>query len=198
MNIIDLPQLRRKLDDAITYADLDLARQLAQEGLEGAQARELLGEIMYFKAQAAIIDEHYDEAISFLNRAIEFNANDGAAYNDRALCTIELGGEEAEALADFDKGIEVESDYASVYHNKGWYLNKLGKHLDALPYFEKTLALEPDRAVTYENLADTYLNLGKKQKAIAAFRKALQCLPPFNVAIKEQIEGKIKTVMEKS
>lgn len=73
MKIIDLPQLRRKLDDAITYADLDLARQLAQEGLECAQARELLGEIMYFKAQAAIIDEHYREAISFLNRAIEFN-----------------------------------------------------------------------------------------------------------------------------
>ena len=102
------------------------------------------------------------------------------------------------ALADFDKGIEVESDYASVYHNKGWYLNKLGKHLDAIPYFEKTLALEPDRAVTYENLADTYLHLGEKQKAIAAFGKALQCLPPFNVIIKEQIEEKMKIVMEKS
>ena len=198
MNIIDLSQLRRKLDDAITYADLDRARQLAQEGLKGAQAQELLGEIMYFKAQAAIIDEHYAKAINFLNRAIEFNANDGAAYNDRALCTIELGGNEALALADFDKGIEVESDYASVYHNKGWYLNKLGKHLDAIPYFEKTLALEPDRAVTYENLADTYLHLGEKQKAIAAFGKALQCLPPFNVIIKEQIEEKMKIVMEKS
>ena len=69
MNTADFPPLRRKLDDAITYANLDLARQLAREGLGGAQAKELLGEIMYFKAQLAIIDEHYQEAISFLNRA---------------------------------------------------------------------------------------------------------------------------------
>ncbi len=198
MSTIHFPLLRRKLDDAITYADFDLARQLAREGLEGAQAQELLGEIMYFKAQLAIIDEHYGKAISFLNRAIEANACDGAAYNDRALCTIELGGNEAQALADFDKGIEVESDYANVYHNKGWYLNKLGKHLDAIPYFEKTLALEPDRAVTYENLADTYLNLGEKKKAIRALRKALQYLHPTHSHIKEQIEGKIKIIMERN
>jgi len=198
MKTIDFPLLRRKLDDAITYADFDLARQLAREGLNGAQNQELLGEIMYFKAQLAIIEEHYQEAISFLNRAIEANACDGAAYNDRALCTIELGGNEAQALADFDKGIEVEPDYASVYHNKGWYLNKRGKHTEAIPYFEKTLALEPDRAVTYENLADTYLNRGEKQKAIKAFRKAVQCLPPSNAGIKEQIEGKMKIVMENS
>ena len=169
---------------------------MAQEGLKVAQAQEILGEIMYFKAQAAIIDEDYHEAISFLNRAIEFNANDGAAYNDRALCTIELGGNEAKALADFDKGIEVESDYASVYHNKGWYLNKIEKHQKAILYFEKTLELEPDRAVTYENLADAYLNLGAKQKAIEAFQKALQCLKPSHTEIKDQIEAKIKKLID--
>jgi tetratricopeptide (TPR) repeat protein len=196
MKTIDFCELRRKLDDAITYADFETASQLAQEGLIGAQDHELLGEIMYFKAQREIINENYEEAINCLDLAIKYNPSDGAAYNDRALCIIELGGDERQALADFDKGIEVEPDYATVYHNKGWYLNKLCRHQEAIPYFEKTFELEPDRAVTYENLADAYLNLGATQEAIKAFRKALQCLKPSYTEIKEQIEVKIKILME--
>ena len=196
MKTIDFEQLRRQLDDAITYADFQTARQLAQEGLNNAQNQELLGEIMYFKAQREIINENYEEAINFLDLAIQYNPNDGAAFNDRALCRIECGGTEGQALADFDKGIEVEPDYASVYHNKGWYLNKIKKHQKAILYFEKTLELEPDRAVTYENLADTYLNLRAKQKAIEAFQKALQCLKPSHTEIKDQIEAKIKKLID--
>lgn len=196
MKTIDFPKLRRKLDDAITYADFDSARQLAQEGLSSAQSQELLGEIMYFRAQREIINENYEEAINCLNLAIKYNPSDGAAYNDRALCIIELGGNQGQALADFDKGIEVEPDYASVYHNKGWYLNKLGSHQEAIPYFERTLELEPDRAVTYENLADAYLNLGATQEAIKAFRKAYQCLKPSHAEIKGQIETKIKILID--
>jgi tetratricopeptide (TPR) repeat protein len=196
MNTIDLTKLRRKLDDAITYADRETAEQLAQEGLDSAHRQELLGEIMYFRAQREIINENYEEAINCLDLAIKYNPCDGAAYNDRALCTIESGGNQRRSLADFDKGIEVEPDYASVYHNKGWYLNKLGLHQEAIPYFEKTLELEPGRAVTYENLADTYLNLGEKQQAVKAFRKALQCLKPSYADIKSQIEAKIKILID--
>ena len=196
MKTIDFAQLRRQLDDAITYANFQTARQLAQEGLSGAQSQELLGEIMYFKAQREIINENYEEAISFLDLAIQYNPKDGAAFNDRALCRIECGGTEGQAMADFDKGIEVEPDYASVYHNKGWYLNKIEKHQKAILYFEKTLELEPDRAVTYENLADTYLNLAAKQKALIAFQNALKCLKPFCSGIKEQIEAKMHILME--
>ncbi|MCK5580711.1 MAG: tetratricopeptide repeat protein [Candidatus Omnitrophica bacterium] len=195
MQTIDFSKLRRDLDDAITYADFETARQLSEEGLVSAQRQELLGEIMYFRAQREILNEDYEEAINCLSLAIKYNPRDGAAYNDRALCIIELGGNESQALADFDKGVEVEAGYASVYHNKGWYLNKLGRHQEAIPYFEKTLELEPGRAVTYENLADTYLNLGEKQKAIEAFQAALQYLKPCYVEIKDQLETRMKMLI---
>jgi len=192
MKRVDFGELRRKLDDAITYADFDLARQLAQQGLNSAQSQELMGEIMYFKAQQEIIDGNHEEAVNSLDLAVQYNPSDGAAYNDRALCLIELRENEKQVLADFDKGIAVEPDYAGVYHNKGWYLNKLGRHQEAIPYFEKTLELEPGRAVTYENLGNAYLNLGKKQKAVEAFQKAVQCLNPSCSDIKDQIETQIK------
>ncbi|MCK5616988.1 tetratricopeptide repeat protein, partial [Candidatus Pacearchaeota archaeon] len=161
-----------------------------------AKSQEVLGEIMYFKAQKEIINGNYEEAIQFLGHAIEHNQSDGAAYNDRALCLIELDADEDQVLADFDKGIEVESDYATVYHNKGWYLNQLGVHDEAILYFEKTLKLEPNRAVTYENLADAYLNLGNKQKAIEAFQKAVEVLNLCYTDIKDQIEAKIKIITD--
>ena len=188
----DFTKLRRELDDAITYADFTAARKLAQHGLERAQFEELLGEIMYFKAQMFIIEEDFKMALACLDLALRHNSADGAAYNDRALCMIELSGNEQKALADFDRGIEVEPDYAGVYHNKGWYLNKLGRHDEAITNFEKALKLEPDRAVTYENLADAYLHLGRIQEAVAAFQKALQCLKPEYVDIREQIEVRIE------
>jgi len=189
-------KLRRDLDEAITYAGISTAEQIVEEGLREAQSQEVLGELMYFKAQKEIIKGNYEEAIQFLRRAIEHNQSDGAAYNDRALCLIELGADEDQVLADFDKGIEVESDYATVYHNKGWYLNQLGVHDKAILYFEKTLKLEPNRAVTYENLADAYLNLGNKQKAIEAFQKAIEMLNLCYTDIKDQIEAKIKIITD--
>lgn len=192
---MDFNKLRRRLDDAITYADFETAILLSQDGLQGAQYQENLGEIMYFKAQREIIAENYKAALKFLGQAIQYNPLDGAAFNDRALCMIELGGNEEQALADFDKGIEVEPDYATIYHNKGWYLNKLGRHQEAIMCFDKTLELEPKRAVTYENLADAYLHLGLTEKAVEAFRQALKFLKPDYIDIRHQIEAKIELLM---
>lgn len=191
MAIIGLAKLRQQLDEAITYADISVAKRLIAEGLSIAQDKELLGEIMYFKAQGEIVEENYYNAISYLDLAIKYNSHDGAAYNDRALCMVELDMKQ-EALWYFDKGIEMEPDYATIYHNKGWLLNKIGQHEQALPILEKALVLEPNRAVTYENIADVYVNLGKTQEAISAYRKAAQLLETSYPIIKEQIDAKIE------
>ncbi len=195
METIDFVKLRQQLDEAVTYADFVAARCLADEGLMNAQYQEDLNEIMYFRAQREIIEENYEAAIKCLGQAIKYNPNDGAAYNDRALCVIELTGNEILALADFDKGIEVEPDYATIHHNKGWFLNNRGHYQEAIRCFEKTLELEPDRAVTYENLADAYLNLGFKSEAINAFQNALIYLNPSYTEIKEQIEDNLRKLL---
>lgn len=186
-----LTELRRLLDDAMTYADYDLAWQLAEQGLGIARDGEVLGEIMYFRAQMAILRDDYATAMEHLDGAIRYNPKDGAAYNDRALCMVELG-EVKGAMDYFDRGIAVEPDYATIYHNKGWLLNRVGRSREAIPYFEKALALEPDRAVTYENLANAYERLGRTGEAMAAYRKALRFLRASSPGIKSQIEQRIR------
>lgn len=188
-------KLRIELDDAITYGSVEAAKTLVEKGLHRATKKELLGEIEYFKGQLGIINEDYKRAIAHFDKAVEYNPNDGAAFNDRALCMVELGNLD-EAFYCFDKGIEVEPDYATVYHNKGWLLNKMGRYTEAIKCFKKALELQPNRAVTYEGLADAYRNLSKYSKAIKAYQNALENLNPRCHNIRGQILSQIQLLKE--
>lgn len=193
---VNFTHLRKVLDEAITFAEFEKAEQLADQGLNHAHMQENLGEIMYFKAQHAILDENFTLAIRFLKQAVDYNPFDGAAYNDIALCLIETGGSLFETMTYFDRGIEVEPDYATVYHNKGWFLNQIGRSQEAIAYLNKALNIEPNRAVTYENLADVYLKLGDTEKALEAYRTSLRLLDQSYPEIQKQISEKIKTLMK--
>ena len=189
----DILRIRLELDDAITYGDFPKARRLSREGLNISKDRELLGEAEYFSGQAEILNENYVEAIKHFDRAIEYNPRDGASYNDRALCMIEMGIID-EALPYFDKGIEAEPDFATIHHNKGWLLNKIGRYKESIAYFNKALELDKNRAVTYENLADAYLQLDNIGPALDALHKALEVLKPQYHHIREELLDKIRNI----
>ncbi|MDP2937621.1 MAG: tetratricopeptide repeat protein [Candidatus Omnitrophota bacterium] len=193
----DLTELRLRLDEAITYGTHREAVKLAKEGLRQAGERDLKGEIEYFKGQIELLNKNFTTAIEHFDVAIKYNPCDGAAYNDRALCMVELGIID-KAFYYFDKGIEVEPDYATIYHNKGWLLNNIGRHTQAIESFKKALTLEPNRAVTYDNLADALFNLSDYQGALGAYRKVLKLLKPGCCRdIRRQIIARIKSIETK-
>jgi tetratricopeptide (TPR) repeat protein len=191
MNIFE--KLRRELDEAITYGRFNIAGRLIREGLKEAGDQELLGELEYFKGQACILEEDFFSAIEHFDRAVKYNPNDGASFNDRALCMVELGIID-DAFSYFDRGIEVEPDYSTIHHNKGWLLNKIGRHTEAIKCFNRALELEPGRAVTYENLGDALTNQGKYKDALWAYTKAIQLLKPGYSNIKKQLISSIKQI----
>jgi len=193
----DLMELRIKLDEAITYGTHREAVKLAGQGLKEAEGDGLEGEVEYFKGQIEILNKNFTTAIEHFDAAIKYNPNDGAAYNDRALCMVELGIID-KAFYYFNKGIEVEPDYATIYHNKGWLLNNIGRHTEAIGCFKKALALEPNRAVTYDNLADSLFNLSDYQGALVAYKKVLELLKPGCCRdIRGQIKARIKSIETK-
>ncbi len=191
MNHPFFTSLRRRVDDAITFNDLEHARHLIAQGLCLALEKECPGELMYFRAQESVVGERFEEAMVFLGQALAFNPADGAAYNDMALCMVEMGRLEG-VLEVFDKGIALEPDYATIHHNKGWFLNKLGRPTEALVCFEQALALEPLRAVTWENMANAYEEQGRPTEALGAYRKALSLLKEPVGAIGRQIRSEIE------
>jgi tetratricopeptide (TPR) repeat protein len=190
----ELNKLRVQLDEAITYGTHPEAMRIARRGLKEAQKRGLLGEIEYFKGQIELLKENFVAAIEHFDAAIRYNSRDAGAYNDRALCMIELGIID-ESFYYFDKGIEVEPDYATIYHNKGWLLNNIGRHQEAIECFKKALSLEPDRPVTYDNLADALFNLRDYRGACEAYKKVLELLKPGRcLKIRKQIRMRIKEI----
>ena len=192
-----LLNLRLKLDDAITYGTKGQAVKLAKKGLKQAEEKKSAGEAEYFKGQIDILKGNFASAIEHFDAAIRINPKDGAAYNDRALCMVELGIIDP-AFEYFDKGIEVEPDYATIYHNKGWLLNNTGLHKEAIKCFKKALDLDPDRPVTYDNLADSLLSLADYRGALKAYKKVLELLKPGRcLGIRRQIKEKIKYLKEK-
>ncbi|MFA6350417.1 MAG: tetratricopeptide repeat protein [Candidatus Omnitrophota bacterium] len=187
----ELLGLRLKLDDAITYGTKKDALIIAKKGLERSRLQNFAGEAEYFNGQLDILNKNYVSAIEHFNAAIKFNPLDGAAFNDKALCMVELGLID-EAIYYFDKGIEAEPDYATIYHNKGWLLNNIGLHTEAIKCLTKALKLESGRAVTYDSLADAYFNLGKYKDALEAYRNVVKFLKPgCCTRIKKEIEKKI-------
>jgi tetratricopeptide (TPR) repeat protein len=193
-----LVELRIRLDDAITYGSHEEAVKLARQGLREAEIKGLAGEREYFKGQVEILNGNFTAAIEHFDAAIRHNSADGAAYNDRALCMVELGIID-QAFEYFDKGIAVEPDYATIYHNKGWLLNNIGRHSEAIKCFKKALELDPNRPVTYDNLADSLLSLMDHKGALTAYKKVLQLLKPgCCLSIRRQIKEKIKFLEKKA
>ncbi|RJP28165.1 MAG: tetratricopeptide repeat protein [Candidatus Omnitrophota bacterium] len=187
-----LASLRDRLDREITYGTIIKAMKLARQGLLKAEEAGLLAEQNYFRGQIALLRKNYATAIEYFDSAIKLNPKDGAAYNDRALCMVELGIIE-EAFEYFDKGINAEPDYSTVYHNKAWLLNNIGRYTESVVYFNKALSLDKDRAVTYDGLADSLYNLGDIKGALKAYKKTLSLLKDGQCrSIKNQIIEKIR------
>ena len=182
----ELLDLRQKLDDEITYGTVENAINLASKGLNISEVNSFLCEKEYFKGQIEFLNENFVKAIKHFDKAIWYDPYDGASYNDRALCMVELGIID-KVFYYLNKGIEVEPDFATIYHNKGWLLNKLGLHLEAIKYFKKTIRLNPSRAVTYENLADAYKNINDYKEAYKNYLKALKYLDVNCKSIRKQL-----------
>ena len=192
-----LLEWRLELDRAITYGTRKEAGRVAAAGLRKARAQAVPNEIEYFTAQKYILRSMFVDAIEHLDAAIRHDPTDGAAYNDRALCMVELGIID-EALVYFDKGIAVEPAYATIHHNKGWLLNHLGHYREAIRCFQRALELEPDRAVTYDNLADALYSLGDLPASLAAYKKVLALLEPGRCrSIRKQIVLQIASLEKK-
>jgi len=183
---------RSRLDEAITYGTKRESVKVARLALDEAKKSGFAGEIEYFKGQVDLIRGQFVSAIEHFDAAVSLNPRDGASYNDRALCMVEIGIID-DAIVYFDKGIAAEPDYATVYHNKGWLLNNIGYHTEAVRCFRKALALEPGRAVTYDNLADALYNLGDYAGALDAYKKVILYLAPGRcLNIRRQIARQIK------
>ncbi len=141
--------------------------------------------------------DKYDDALNDLNALIELNPKAGM-YVLRAKIYEKLGDNE-NALADYDKAIELKPDYSSAYENRQLLLNKMhpdrkpvdifdlmsqaddfnenGNYERAINVYTEILEAEPNYQDAWFRRGNTYFNLRQYERAIADYDKAVELKP---------------------
>ncbi|MGN6630323.1 MAG: tetratricopeptide repeat protein [Candidatus Nitrosocosmicus sp.] len=113
-----------------------------------------------------------------INKPIEPDLKNAVDYYNKGISLYYLGSYN-EAIACYDKAIELNPDYTDAYYNKGLLLNHLGDHNQAIACYDKAIELDPQFSWPYYNKGIILTAYGYNNEAIACYDKAIE-LNPYN------------------
>ena len=131
---------------------------------------------LYYRGNANLLANQYDEAIADFDKAISLDPSNGKAYIQRgsAYC---CKADYKHAITDLSKGITLEPDRAEAYNNRGAAYIKSQNYEKAIADFDKAISLDPNDADAYSNRGATCSTLQNYEKAITDFDKAISLDP---------------------
>jgi len=88
-----------------------------------------------------------------------------------------MEGEAKQAIADYDRAIELRPDYALAYNNRGAAYASMGEYDLAIADFARTIEMRPDDAGGHFNRGASYFHQGESDLAIADFGRAIELTP---------------------
>jgi tetratricopeptide (TPR) repeat protein len=91
-----------------------------------------------------------------------------------------------EALASFDKALELQPDFYIAWGNRGTALDSLGRYEEAIASYDKALEFKPDSHNAWNNRGNALFNLERYEEAIASYDKALKIKPDSPNALSHQ------------
>ena len=82
-----------------------------------------------------------------------------------------------EALADYDRAIELNPAYAVAYSNRGTATSELGRDEASVTDYDKAISLNPAYAAAYYNRGNAKQKLGRDEAAVADYDEAIRLRP---------------------
>jgi Tfp pilus assembly protein PilF len=86
-------------------------------------------------------------------------------------------GKYDDAIAEYDKAIEINPNVAIAYTNRGLAYGRKGEVDRAIADYTKAIALDPNFVLAYALRGGAYKHKGDKEQAIVDYRKALEINP---------------------
>ncbi len=123
------------------------------------------------KAQKALQNHDYDNAIIFFDKAIDLDANNAKLYSERGVTHFHLK-HNLKALADMDKAVELEPNNSYRYSSRAFIKGACRMTDEAIADYQKCIELDPDDAIAYNNLGLLQEQMGWKKQAEDNFDKA--------------------------
>jgi tetratricopeptide (TPR) repeat protein len=155
------------------YQLFDKALSLIESVSEGERLM-ILGSQAEINAEPVKQREYYQQLVALYPR------------DERGLTL--LGGhyfhqqEYAKAIEQFNRAIEVNSDFSPPYNMLGYSYRYIGDFVEAEKAFKKYIALVPDDPNPYDSYAELLMKMGKYGPSIESYYKALEINPNFEAS----------------
>lgn len=88
----------------------------------------------------------------------------------------------AQALAEYNKALEIDPQNADVYFNRASVYQKQGNTQAALADYKKIIEINPNFSQPHVALGQIYEDEGRPDKALAEYSKALELNPNYGAA----------------
>ncbi len=86
-------------------------------------------------------------------------------------------GRYSEAIASFDRALEIQPDLKEAWYNRGLALGNLGRYDEAIAAYDQAIEIKPDKDEAWYGRGLALANLGRLEDAIAAYDRALEIKP---------------------
>ena len=119
---------------------------------------------------------YWRDDVSLFKHAVKVTSRNFSMYADLGLAHLALG-DQKQAIADCDKAIEINPEYAPAYCNRGMAYSVLGNPKQAITDYDRAIAINPRFAKAFSNRAAAYMGLGDYKQAIVDYDKAIEIDP---------------------
>lgn len=113
---------------------------------------------------AAFIGQDYGTCIRHMTTVLKNEKSHKLALVSRGAAFMRTGNYHT-ALADFDRAIELDPDYARAFHLRGLARELDGDNDGALADFDHAVELQPDYGAAYHSRATLYAKMGQTDRA---------------------------------
>jgi protein O-mannosyl-transferase len=100
------------------------------------------------------------------------------AYNNLGTELLKQG-RVIEAVAQFNKALKIQPEYAVAHNNLGNAFLRLGQTADSYTHLQKALEFDPNNAEAQNNIGNTLVQMGRPDEAAAHYKKAVEIDPSY-------------------
>jgi TolB-like protein/Tfp pilus assembly protein PilF len=168
---VDLPKSVEYFNQAISK---DPNYATAYSGLADAY-------VLYPDYGVGAPDQFYPKAKEMALKALELEPSLGAPHAALGAVYTNFEHDFAKAIAEFDRAIELDPNYATAHQWKTTALTALGEFDRAIAEDHKAIALDPLSLIVNSDLAFNLINGHRFNEAVAQCRKTLEIDPDFHV-----------------
>ena len=121
---------------------------------------------------------YWQNHITLCNHTLKVTDYNWVIYTSRGTAYAGIGNYE-QAIKDFNRAIEIKSDFAEVYISRGIAYTCLGNYKQAIEDYDRAIEINPGFAETYYSRGFVYQGLGNYKQAIEDYDRAIEIKPDY-------------------